>query len=150
MLGCEVGTHFGSFVGDKLGKRLGCRLGSKLGPALGDLEGRPVGVANPNYMLDRRKYAVQFEDGSIKKAQKIIRDVSNQIKKVDPESFQEINPNDTVRLRRIWEVFELTGKKFSEWKLNSKKENRIIICPISIKDNSKFEFSKFILCNFKL
>ena len=35
-------------------------------------------------------------------------------------------------------------KIFAEGKLNSKKENRIIICPISIKDNSKFEFSKFI------
>ena len=46
----------------------------------------------------------------------------DQIKKVDPESFQEINPNDTVRLRRIWEVFELTGKKFSEWKLNNNKQ----------------------------
>tara|TARA_Y100000768_G_scaffold387204_1_gene377689 strand:- start:1009 stop:1926 length:918 start_codon:yes stop_codon:yes gene_type:complete len=46
----------------------------------------------------------------------------DQIKKVDPESFKEINPNDTVRLRRIWEVFELTGKKFSEWKLNSNKQ----------------------------
>jgi len=46
----------------------------------------------------------------------------NQIKNVDPESYQEINPNDTTRLRRIWEVFESTGKKFSEWKLNKNKK----------------------------
>ena len=46
----------------------------------------------------------------------------NQIKKVDPESFKEINPNDTLRLRRIWEVFESTGKTFSEWKLNKNKK----------------------------
>ena len=46
----------------------------------------------------------------------------NQIKNVDPESLKEINPNDTVRLRRIWEIFESTGKKFSEWKLNKNKK----------------------------
>jgi len=46
----------------------------------------------------------------------------NQIKNIDPESFREINTNDTVRLRRIWEVFESTGKKFSEWKLNKNKK----------------------------
>ena len=46
----------------------------------------------------------------------------NQIKNVDPESLNEINHNDTVRLRRIWEVFETTGKKFSEWKLNKNKK----------------------------
>ena len=46
----------------------------------------------------------------------------NQIKNVDPESLYEINHNDTVRLRRIWEVFESTGKKFSEWKLNKNKK----------------------------
>ena len=45
----------------------------------------------------------------------------NQIKNIDPESLKEINYNDTVRLRRIWEVFESTGKKFSEWKLNKNK-----------------------------
>ena len=46
----------------------------------------------------------------------------NQIKNVDPESLNEINHNDTVRLRRIWEVFESTGKKFSEWRLNKNKK----------------------------
>ena len=46
----------------------------------------------------------------------------NQIKNVDPESLNEINHNDTVRLRRIWEVFESTGKKLSEWKLNKNKK----------------------------
>ena len=46
----------------------------------------------------------------------------SQIKNVDPNSLKEINHNDTVRLRRIWEVFESTGKKFSEWKLNKNKK----------------------------
>ena len=30
----------------------------------------------------------------------------NQIKNIDPDSLNEININDNVRLRRIWEVFE--------------------------------------------
>jgi len=46
----------------------------------------------------------------------------NQIKNIDPDSLKEINHNDNVRLRRIWEVFESTGKKFSEWKLNNNKK----------------------------
>jgi len=46
----------------------------------------------------------------------------NQIKNIDPESLKEINPNDTVRLRRIWEIFESSGKKFSEWKLYKNKK----------------------------
>ncbi len=46
----------------------------------------------------------------------------NQIKNVDPDSLKEINHNDIVRLRRIWEVFESTGKKFSEWKLSENKK----------------------------
>ena len=46
----------------------------------------------------------------------------NQIKNIDPESLDEINHNDTVRLRRIWEVFESTGKKFSAWKINKNKK----------------------------
>ena len=45
-----------------------------------------------------------------------------QIQKFDPRSLKEINSNDTVRLRRIWEVYESTGKKFSEWKLNENKK----------------------------
>ena len=46
----------------------------------------------------------------------------NQIQKFDPMSLKEVNSNDTVRLRRIWEVYESTGKKFSEWKLNENKK----------------------------
>ena len=46
----------------------------------------------------------------------------NQIRNIDPESLNEINYNDTVRLRRIWEVFESTGKKFSAWKINKNKK----------------------------
>ena len=46
----------------------------------------------------------------------------NQIKNIDPVSLNEINLNDTVRLRRIWEVFESSGTRYSEWKLNVNKK----------------------------
>ena len=59
----------------------------------------------------------------------------NQIKNIDPDSLKEINQNDIVRLRRIWEVFESTGKKFSEWKLN---KNKIFIT------NYKFKILLFL------
>ena len=48
--------------------------------------------------------------------------LKNQIKNFDPISLKEINTNDTVRLRRIWEVYESTGKRFSEWKKNTNKK----------------------------
>ncbi len=60
-------------------------------------------------------------------SEKILQELSkdfliNQIENIDPDSLKEVNHNDTVRLRRIWEVFESTGKKFSEWKLNKNKK----------------------------
>jgi len=45
----------------------------------------------------------------------------NQIKNFDPDSLKEVNSNDTFRIRRIWEVFESTGKKLSDWKMNKNK-----------------------------
>ena len=60
-------------------------------------------------------------------SEKIIKEfgkdfLTTQIQKFDPTSLKEVNSNDTVRLRRIWEVYESTGKKFSEWKLNKNKK----------------------------
>ena len=60
-------------------------------------------------------------------SEKIIKEfgkdfLTTQIQKFDPASLKEVNSNDTVRLRRIWEVYESTGKKFSEWKLNKNKK----------------------------
>ncbi len=61
------------------------------------------------------------------KSEKIIKEFGKdflitQIQKFDPRSLKEVNSNDTLRLRRIWEVYESTGKKFSEWKLNENKK----------------------------
>ena len=60
-------------------------------------------------------------------SEKIIREFGkdfliNQIKNFDPDSLKEVNTNDTVRIRRIWEIYELTGKKLSDWKLNKNKK----------------------------
>jgi tRNA dimethylallyltransferase len=74
----------------------------------------------------------------------------NQIKKIDPNSLNEININDTIRLRRIWEVFETTGKKFSEWKLNENKKFiknynfKIILFLPDRKKNYEIVNSRFI------
>ena len=60
-------------------------------------------------------------------SEKIIREFGkdfliNQIKNCDPNSLKEVNVNDTVRIRRIWEIYESTGKKLSDWKLNKNKK----------------------------
>ena len=44
------------------------------------------------------------------------------VKKIDEESIKLIFPNDIQRLRRIWEVFNYSNKKFSEWKKNKNKK----------------------------
>ena len=44
------------------------------------------------------------------------------VKKIDEDSIKLIFPNDIQRLRRIWEVFNYTNKKFSEWKKNKNKK----------------------------
>lgn len=44
------------------------------------------------------------------------------VKKIDEDSIKLIFPNDIQRLRRIWEVFKYSNKKFSEWKKNKNKK----------------------------
>ena len=46
-----------------------------------------------------------------------------QINKISKKkTIKLIFPNDIQRLRRIWEVFYYTNKKFSEWKKNKNKK----------------------------
>ena len=74
----------------------------------------------------------------------------NQIKNFDPDSLKDINLNDTVRLRRIWEVFESSGKRLSEWKLNENKKFinnynfKIILFLPDRKKNYEIVNSRFI------
>ncbi len=46
----------------------------------------------------------------------------NIVKKLDYESLNNISKNDTQRLKRIWEVYKFTDKKFSDWKKNKNKK----------------------------
>ena len=76
-----------------------------------------------NGLIDLPSIPESFKIESEKILQKFGKDfLINQIKNIDSDSLKDINLNDTVRLRRIWEVFESTGKKFSEWKLNKNKK----------------------------
>ena len=45
----------------------------------------------------------------------------NIVNNLDNEATRNISKNDTQRLKRIWEVYKFTNKKFSYWK---KKENK--------------------------
>ena len=61
-----------------------------------------------------------------KKSEKILNDIGlnkfiELINKFDSNSLKEINVNDTMRLKRIWEIYYSTGITFSEWK---KKQNK--------------------------
>ena len=76
-----------------------------------------------NGLIDLPSIPESFKIESEKILQKFGKDfLINQIKNIDSDSLKDINLNDTVRLRRIWEVFETTGKKFSEWKRNKNKK----------------------------
>ena len=62
-------------------------------------------------------------------SQNLLNEIGNkkfieEIKKFDPKALIFISTNDSIRLRRIWEVNKFTGTSFSEWKL---KPNRRFI-----------------------
>tara|TARA_B100000575_G_scaffold278545_1_gene265969 strand:- start:403 stop:1326 length:924 start_codon:yes stop_codon:yes gene_type:complete len=44
------------------------------------------------------------------------------VNKLDNEATKNIAQNDSQRLKRIWEVYEYTNKKFSSWKKNKNKK----------------------------
>ena len=52
------------------------------------------------------------------------------IKKFDTESLSKISSQDSSRMRRIWEVYQSTGKKYSYW-IN--KKNKIFLKNFSNK-----------------
>mgnify|MGYP001179068398 CR=1 FL=1 len=49
-------------------------------------------------------------------------EMHNYLKIIDPESSSKIHPNDSQRIKRAIEVFEETGKEFSSWKIEYKRE----------------------------
>ncbi len=44
------------------------------------------------------------------------------VKDLDKKSVEKISSKDTQRLKRVWEVFKYTDKKFSLWKENKNKK----------------------------
>jgi len=44
------------------------------------------------------------------------------IRDIDSQSLTNISRNDSLRLRRIWEVYKSTGIPFTEWKKKKKKK----------------------------
>lgn len=52
----------------------------------------------------------------------------NLVKNIDNESVEKINKNDIQRLSRIWEVYQVTNKPYSEW---LKNENNFFFKNIS-------------------
>ena len=43
-----------------------------------------------------------------------------EVYKIDKYSCEKISKNDTQRLKRIWEVYQATGKTLSEWNVNKR------------------------------
>ncbi|MBQ8435625.1 MAG: tRNA (adenosine(37)-N6)-dimethylallyltransferase MiaA [Oscillospiraceae bacterium] len=58
-------------------------------------------------------------------AEKGCEEVFEQLKQCDPETAAELHPNNTVRVIRALEVFEITGRKLSSFK----EESRLVPSP---------------------
>lgn len=77
----------------------------------------------------------EFEEKGIKEMYQYLEDV-------DLESALKIHPNDSQRIKRALEVFKSTGKKFSQWRAEHKREiNELItsskLIQIAIKPEDK-------------
>lgn len=79
-------------------------------------------------LLDNIKFAdIKSDSGLRKKLEDEAERRGNlylfeKLKKVDPESAAELHPNNLVRVIRALEVYELTGKKLSLFKSESRRE----------------------------
>ncbi len=77
-------------------------------------------------LIDNIQFPDIKSDSKIReKIEKEIREKGNEVvfeklKACDPETAEELHPNNTVRVIRALEVFEITGKKLSEFKVQSR------------------------------
>ena len=55
------------------------------------------------------------------------KEMHNYLRKIDNKSSLKIHPNDSQRIKRAIEVYKATGKEFSQWQLEQKKEINPII-----------------------
>ena len=105
------------------------------GSVIGDISERkklPVIVGGTGLyvssLLDNIKFAdIKSDAGLRKKLEDEAERLGNsylfeKLEKVDPESAAELHPNNLVRVIRALEVYELTGKKLSLFKAESRLE----------------------------
>ena len=105
------------------------------GSVIGDISERkklPVIVGGTGLYVSSLLYNIKFADiksdaGLRKKLEDEAERLGNsylfeKLEKVDPESAAELHPNNLVRVIRALEVYELTGKKLSLFKAESRLE----------------------------
>lgn len=89
-----------------------------------------------NGIVDMPAINENFKKESYTLLEKIgLENFINKIRTFDSESLKNISFNDTLRIRRIWEVYNATGTSFSNWK---KKQNKKYL------DNFNYKFFLFI------
>ena len=106
------------------------------GKAIRDISDRgklPIIVGGTGLYIDSLVENIKFPD--ITSDEKVRERISNDIetlgvdavferlKECDPETAAELHPNNKVRVIRALEVFELTGRKLSELKAESRLES---------------------------
>ena len=73
------------------------------------------------------EYKFQSEDLFLKEG---IENFYNIVNNLDPEYVKKIDPNDTNRLKRVWEVFMYTNIPMSKWIQN---KTEMLIRPLILK-----------------
>ena len=68
--------------------------------------------------------------------------LQEKIKKIDPEFYKYVDVNNPQRLKRCYEVFHETGKRFSTFHKKEKKKRNFEIVKIGIKTERKQLYKK--------
>ena len=68
--------------------------------------------------------------------------LQEKIKKIDPEFYKSVDINNPQRLKRCYEVFHETGKKFSTFHKKEKKKRNFEIVKIGIKTDREQLYKK--------
>ncbi|MGD9108198.1 MAG: tRNA (adenosine(37)-N6)-dimethylallyltransferase MiaA [Gammaproteobacteria bacterium] len=71
------------------------------------------------------------------------------LKAIDPKSAEKINPNDSQRIQRALEVYELTGQPISTLQTKNKTSNEFNFINFAIKIKSRCELHQKIAERFK-
>lgn len=74
----------------------------------------------------RNKFLLMYKEHGIEK-------LRNELKKNDPEFYEQVDINNAKRVLKALEVFDMTGKKYSVLRTNTKKERSFRIVQIGLK-----------------